>query len=111
MFPRYRSADRICDRIYQNYKDALAPANELEQSAIVRFGQNSRCYAGALAERATILQLLNRDVEAEPIFKNALTLARQSLNLMTPDLRSHSITTTASTCFGCAVTRTLRNLR
>ncbi len=61
----------------QNYKDALETANELEQSAIARFGRNSRCYAGALGERAVILQLLNRGVEAEPIFQNALALARQ----------------------------------
>lgn len=61
----------------QNYEDALATANELEQSTITGFGRDSRCYAGALGERAVILQLLNRGVEAEPIFKDALALARQ----------------------------------
>ena len=60
-----------------DYSKALASTNQLEQDASTRFGNASRCYGAALSEQAAALQLLNRGIEAEPIFERAIALLRQ----------------------------------
>ena len=44
---------------------------------MARFGEESRCYADALAQRAVVLQLLDRGAEAGPLFEQALALFRK----------------------------------
>lgn len=62
----------------QSYNDALAEVDSLESDAIGRFGKASRCYGVALAERAAIFQLLDRNVEATPILEKAIELLRST---------------------------------
>jgi CHAT domain-containing protein/Tfp pilus assembly protein PilF len=64
----------------RNHQGALETATEFEQSAIARSGRDSRCYAEALSERAVVLEVMGRISEADPIFKDALALARQRVD-------------------------------
>src|SRR5882757_4353515 len=61
----------------RRYQQALAAARELKQAARARFGENSRCYADALAREAVALQLLERPAEAGPLFEQSLALFRK----------------------------------
>jgi len=63
-----------------NQRAALETATEFEEGAIARFGKDSRCYAEALSERAVVLEVMGRISEADPIFKEALALARQRID-------------------------------
>lgn len=68
------------------YQDALNAAEQLEQEAITKYGKESRCYGGALSERATVIQLLNRGIEASPIFEAAVKLLRRYSGPQDPKL-------------------------
>jgi CHAT domain-containing protein len=69
-----RLASAIATREYDR---ALGVAEELGQVAIARFGKESRCYADAVAQKAAVLQLLDRIGEAGPLFEQAVDLFRQ----------------------------------
>jgi CHAT domain-containing protein len=61
----------------RKYNEALIASRELKQTARARFGEDSRCYADALAREAVALQLLERPAEAGPLFEHALALFRK----------------------------------
>jgi CHAT domain-containing protein len=61
----------------RKYDEVLAAAEEFGRVASARFGQESRCYASALAERAVALQLTGRLAEAGLLFDQALELFRK----------------------------------
>ncbi len=61
----------------RKYNEALAATEEFGQVAKARFGLDSRCYADALAQRAVVLQLMDRMAEAGPSYEQALALFRK----------------------------------
>jgi CHAT domain-containing protein/tetratricopeptide (TPR) repeat protein len=61
----------------QKYTDALSLAEEFGQVARTRFGEESRCYADALKQQATALQLMDRFAQAGPLYEQALALFRK----------------------------------
>jgi CHAT domain-containing protein/Tfp pilus assembly protein PilF len=66
---------RIASAISASHYDRLLDAtNDLLRESADHFGKESRCYASALSEHAVALQLLNRGVEARPIFEEAIAL-------------------------------------
>ncbi len=70
----------------QKYKEALEDTEELERVAKARFGDDSRCHATALAQRAVVLQLLERSAEAAPLFEQAIGLFRKHVPPDDPEL-------------------------
>lgn len=69
-----------------NYRDTLAAADEFEKDSLVRFGETSRCYAVALSERGVALHLINRGIEAPPVFEKSIALLRQTSGIQDPRL-------------------------
>ena len=63
----------------RDYASALPVVERLEQVSKSRFGEASGCYARAMAHKATVLQLLNRLIEAEPLFESSLQIYRRHL--------------------------------
>ncbi len=61
----------------RKYNEAFAAAEEFRQVARARFGEESSCFADALAQGAAVLQLLDRGAEAGPLFEQALALFRK----------------------------------
>jgi tetratricopeptide (TPR) repeat protein len=61
----------------QKYTAALSLAEEFGKVARARFGEESPCYADALKQQATVLQLMDRIAQAGPLYEQALALFRK----------------------------------
>jgi CHAT domain-containing protein len=61
----------------RKYDEAIAAAEEFRQVTRARFGEESRCFADALAQGAAVLQVFDRGIEAAPLFERALGLFRK----------------------------------
>jgi CHAT domain-containing protein/tetratricopeptide (TPR) repeat protein len=70
----------------REYAKAMVVVKEFEQAVQLRFGVDSICYARAMANRASLFQVLNQVMDAAPLFEQSLAIYRRHLSPDHPEL-------------------------